>query len=261
MIHGDKTRFAIQWELNSDHAGHWLLGKVCFWIGGMMVGDYDSGATLSDVLVELKYPVGDCGNRRSERFCKMEPGDAFATIHAGLHEYEEPLSSIVDDESWARFDVLIPVDVLVRWELYLFDCDVASRLLVGHYAPGSEKCVFQMEQRLRVGEYDQIITEFQSELDAAQRPHLHKPLKKYVSAYRNGRKTRNCGLLLSGLSISPKCHANPRCRTRPLPARGRQRAAAECSGFLWRSSFSPQTRDVLQRLPTWQRPSRYHSPG
>ena len=175
MIHGDKTRFAIQWELNSDHAGHWLLGKVCFWIGGMMVGDYDSGATLSDVLVGLKYPVGDCGNRRSERFCKMEPGDAFATIYAGLREYEEPLSSIVDDESWARFDVAIGVDVFDRWQLYIFDFDGYSRLLVGRYCRDSEKCVFQMEQRLRVGEYDQIITEFQQELDAAQRLYLHMP--------------------------------------------------------------------------------------
>lgn len=51
MIHGETERFAIEWELDHDLAGHFLLGKVCFWAGNARIGDYDLGATLSDVLV------------------------------------------------------------------------------------------------------------------------------------------------------------------------------------------------------------------
>jgi hypothetical protein len=164
MMLGIKDRFAVQWELDLDPCGSLLLGKVCFWVGDVKIGDYDLGTSLSDVLVNLQHPVGDSGNRHSQRFCCMASSEAFCLIQEGLFESSLSLSGLSEDERWARFDVSLPVDVFDGYRMYLFDCSENSRLLIGHRPPNRERYEFVQEQRLEKGEFDVVIRSFQEEL-------------------------------------------------------------------------------------------------
>src|SRR5262249_22613103 len=119
MIIGAKERFAVEWEPDSKSGGQLLLGRVCFWVADTRIGDYDIGTSLSDVLVNLQHPVGDSGNRDGDRFCRMTGSDAFSLIQKGLFESDASVSSLAEDESWARFDVSLPVDVFDGYRMYL----------------------------------------------------------------------------------------------------------------------------------------------
>jgi len=165
-IHGDASRFAVQWELNDDPAGHYLLGKMCFWVGNKRVGNYELGTALSDVLVNLTYLVGDCGNRRADQHCHLTSEDTFSLLQRGLFDPEPSLSHVVEEGSWARFNISLPVDIFDGWRLYLIDCELRSRLLVGHWSEESDEFVFLMEGSLPIGEFDRVIIEFQRELEA-----------------------------------------------------------------------------------------------
>ena len=167
MILGTKERFAVEWELDEDPGGQLLLGRVCFWAASARIGDYGLGTSLSDVLISLVYPVGDCGSRQSQRFCSMTASEAFSLVQSGLLESDPSFSRLVEDERWARFDVSIPVDVFDGYRMYLFDCSDTSRLVIGHRPPDREAYGFSVEQRLKKGEFDEIIRSFQGELEVA----------------------------------------------------------------------------------------------
>jgi hypothetical protein len=162
MIYGSKDRFAVQWELHDDRPTYLLPGKICFWIGGEMVGDYGLGTWLSDVVFCLRYPTGDCGNRNGSRFCALSSEAAFALIQTALVDGNSRCQ-IAEEEMWARFNVSVGVDVFDAYRMYLFDCENCSRLLVGHYSKSANRYVVR-EQRLDVGEYDAVIRQLQDEL-------------------------------------------------------------------------------------------------
>lgn len=166
---GNRNRFAIQWDLDLQNCGRLLFGRTCYWVNGTMIGDFELGASLSDVLVSLSYPVGDSGDRDSDRFCPMTGEDAFALVHRGIFESDEAIAREVDHERWARFNISLPVDVFDGYRMYLFDCHSESRLLVGIRKPDRQQYEFLFEQRLSRGEFDEVIRSFQAELAAAAR--------------------------------------------------------------------------------------------
>lgn len=170
MLFGNRERFAVEWKLDDDPGGHWLFGKICFWVGNSAVGDLDLGTSLSDVFLNLVHPVGDCGHRLGERFCALKAEDAFGLLHRGLFDSKESLSALVEEETWARFDVSLDVDVFDGWRMYLIDCPTESRLLVGKWHPSSTECTFTKEQKLAVGEFDEIIRALQKDLFALSAP-------------------------------------------------------------------------------------------
>ncbi len=176
MIIGKKSRFAIEWEFAADPVGMFLQGRVCFWVGGVRVGNYELDTTLSDVLINLAHLVGDCGKRQSHRLRHLSPADAFSTLQRGLFDSDPLLSLVVEEEQWARFDISIPVDVFDDWRMYLIDCGSQSRLLVSHKRGDSHTFVLLLEQLLSPGEFDRVITEFQSNLEATWEQHRYDPI-------------------------------------------------------------------------------------
>jgi len=38
ILYSDKTRFAIEFELNENSGGNWMLGRFCYWICDQKVG-------------------------------------------------------------------------------------------------------------------------------------------------------------------------------------------------------------------------------
>ena len=166
---GNRKRFAIQWDIDLDTCGPLLYGRVCFWVTDNMIGNYDACNSLLEVLGNLTYLVGDCGDRDSSRFCSMTAHDAFSLVQRGLFESDDTVSSIVESERWARFDVSLPVNGLSSYRMYLFDCQSESRLLIGANQPNQDGFDLVLEQRLRKGEFDDIISSFQAELDVEGR--------------------------------------------------------------------------------------------
>ena len=70
-----------------------MQGRVCIWVGNAMIGDYDLGGTLCDVLGALKYPVHDCGNRNSDFFCQNSPEGIFRQLQSALFDGDPALES------------------------------------------------------------------------------------------------------------------------------------------------------------------------
>lgn len=166
MFLGNRNTFGIEWHLCDEPMDRWLSGHACFWLGGERIGEFDEPIYMTDLLLSLKYPVGDCGNRRSERFCNLDAREVFRQLYMGLFESEESLVDEMQAESWARFAIHIPVSTFDPWRMYLIDCERDSRFIVGYHVRDHRYAEFRKEQLLEVGAFDRVVREFQEHLEA-----------------------------------------------------------------------------------------------
>lgn len=138
MIIGHRETFAVEVELNREYGGPWLFGKLCYWVCGAMVGDYNLDTSLRDVLLGMRWIVRDCGNRDGGSLCDVSPENAFSTINNSLYATDrvaDPVPFQVPDTP-ARFDVTIQVDVFNQWKIFLIECDGVDRMLFRNIGDG-----------------------------------------------------------------------------------------------------------------------------
>ena len=159
MEYGNKTSFAVEFDLDKNHGGEWLYGRICFWIGGSQVGNFELGTSLRDVLFEMKYLVSDCGSRDGSTLCSLSQSDAFFAIDSLLYGDGRNARSGMP-ETPARFDITIPVDVFDEWKVYLFECEESARIV---FKKNSETQV--RSHLLMRGEFDRVINETYRNLD------------------------------------------------------------------------------------------------
>ncbi|WP_237561535.1 Imm42 family immunity protein [Frateuria defendens] len=161
MIFGDKSRFAISIDLDNDSGGQWLFGRFCYWISGAVVGDYDSGTSLRDVLFQMKYIAGDRGGRFCPALLELSADHALHVISDAINEGSGDFYNYVKNDFLpARLDVRIPVDIFDSWRIFLIDGCGGSRLLYGMiYSSGANAL------DLRYGEFDTIFGEAYSYLN------------------------------------------------------------------------------------------------
>lgn len=160
---GSKQRFGVTFELDAQYGGVWLYGKFCYWIDNRMVGDYDFGTSLRDVLFQMQHVVGDCGNRQAGALCHYEPEDIFSALDGSLYSGTDVQhrTSFQMIENAAHYEVRIPVDVFDDWKIYLVDCDDEALLLYKrNQDPSLSIC------RLHSGEFDEVIRSFNCALTA-----------------------------------------------------------------------------------------------
>ncbi|QOK93389.1 hypothetical protein HF908_09840 [Ralstonia pseudosolanacearum] len=161
MLFGSKERFAVEFELDDDHGGAWLFGRFCYWIGGERVGDYDAGASLRDVLFQLKYIVGDGGERFCPRLAALPAAKIFKLIFDALRETNRDIFDYASlDFMPARLDVCIPVDIFNAWNVFLIEGEEEAKLI--YQAEGTQDTKLTT---LPVGEFDFVIKATQSELE------------------------------------------------------------------------------------------------
>lgn len=130
MEFGDKARFAIALELDGDHGGSWLFGRICYWIAGKVVGRYDLGTSLRDVLFQMTYIIGDGGQRFCPTLLRLPNDKVFDLILKVIGETSEEIYQYIPQDFLpARFDVRIPVDVFDSWKIFLVDGLGEARLL------------------------------------------------------------------------------------------------------------------------------------
>lgn len=128
MIYGERQKFAIEYELEKNYGGEWLYGKVCYWINGSRIGDYDLGTSLRDVLFQAKYINHYAGSRDFCDFYKMDARDIFDVIDQSIYGFQK----INDDaplEEPARFDILFPIDIFDSYKAYLIEREFDELIL------------------------------------------------------------------------------------------------------------------------------------
>lgn len=126
MLFGNKEKFGIQIELDAQYGGAWLYGRICYWINNKMIGDWDMGTSLRDVLFQMKFASNTPIKRHGDNLCTLSNKDCFLYLDNGL--YGSVKNENVSEELW-KFDVSIHVDVFDSWKVYLLDCCDKSKVL------------------------------------------------------------------------------------------------------------------------------------
>jgi len=161
MDFGDKSKFAVTIELDKNYNGAWLFGRICYWVAGIMVGYYDLGTSLRDVLFEMMYIPGDNGKRYCLPLFNLGKEKIFSLISGVLDETSDEIYSYIHEDFMpARFDVGIRVDVFDDWRMFLIDGDKISKFIYKKH--GSTSIV---ENFLPVGEFDQVFNQAYTYLD------------------------------------------------------------------------------------------------
>lgn len=159
MEFGDRTRFGISMELDSDYRSEWLYGKFCYWINSIQVGDYKLGTSLRDVLFQMKYILFDNGNRNGGELCGLSSDDVYLIIDKELYGNEKNAVVSQQIEMPARFNVSIPVDIFNQWKVYLIECRDNARVM---YSINASVYDFHLE----VGEFDTVFEAVYKKLDS-----------------------------------------------------------------------------------------------
>ena len=134
MISGSKEQIAIENELNPNHGGVWLFGKMCFWIDGVRVGNYEEGTSLRDVMHFTTGIVKYCGRRDAGGLCKLCKDAAFEIIEGTIFgDGDSRFDLFVTDEllrqSPGTLQVKPGVDIFDASCVYLLECGEIDRII------------------------------------------------------------------------------------------------------------------------------------
>ncbi len=167
-IFGDKSRFAIQYELDENFYGEWLYGRCYFWCNNMQLAKSEGSVTLRDVLfgsdrIQWGRP------RSNPRFTNLSASEAFNLLNTCLYgfviggareELSEELEEASNNEQWLRHYVTPEAGNLYSYRLYLLEESDHARLIFSK-DPFNEVDEFILNN----GEFDAILDEFRMELD------------------------------------------------------------------------------------------------
>ena len=160
-IFGDRSRFAVEYDLDDDHGGEWLLGRFCYWCGGARIGDFELGTSLRDVLFQLERIAGDAGRRTNPRFRGVSADQVFNLLNAALFGPGSfTQSEVANEEQWARHVILPSVDVFDGWSGFLIEEPSSARLITTCLRGGRIE-----EVLLKAGEVDHVLKEVVRELE------------------------------------------------------------------------------------------------
>ncbi len=162
MLFGKKEQFAVEFELDASHGGAWLFGRFGYWIGGELVGDYDAGASLRDVLFQMKYIIGDAGKRSFPRLAELPALEIFRLVSDALSERNSDIDQYVSpDFVPAYLDVGIPMDIFSSWDVFLVEGRGEAKLICRKDGLVDIGCTI-----LQVGEFDSVVLAAQGELES-----------------------------------------------------------------------------------------------
>ena len=89
MILGEKSRFAIEFELVKEYGGVWIYGKFCYWINNKRIGDYEIGTSLRDIIMQMTSIVKDNGNRSNAALFSVTKEEIYNRLNYALHGCNE----------------------------------------------------------------------------------------------------------------------------------------------------------------------------
>jgi hypothetical protein len=152
-LFGDPLRFAVEYDLNENHGEDWMFGRFCYWCGGRRVGDYELGTSLRDVLFQLEPLPRDRHLRVGQRFYSMPASDVFRLLDAALFGTAELNNArVAEEEQWAQYNILPPVDIFDSWKGFLLEDQQTARLIFAH-----DPYLDINELSLKPGEVDSVL--------------------------------------------------------------------------------------------------------
>ena len=165
---GDLNQFAIALDLDESYGGVWLIGKICFFIGGISVGDYILGSSLRDVLLQMHLILSDAGTRINPRFDAMDKELLFDTVWKAIYGDEKTgLGNLAVEECWAKHNITLPVDVFDYVRVFQFDEKDFSRLIWRSMKEDSDKGT--NETRVAIGTTERVFVELSDVLTLLSR--------------------------------------------------------------------------------------------
>lgn len=157
---GEPSRFAVEYELNENHGGEWMLGRFGYWCGGQRVGDYELGTSLRDVLFQLDQLARNKYLRANRRFTGMAAMAVFRLLDTALFGTAELDNvQVAEEEQWARHNIIPPVDVFDHWKAFLVEDEQTARLIFACY-PYTDVREFS----LKTGDVDAVLDVVRSAL-------------------------------------------------------------------------------------------------
>jgi Immunity protein 42 len=126
---GNRSEFAVSFELNSNYGGSWLFGKFCYWISDIQIGDYELGTSLRDILMFLRQIVDDNGKRKKTEFSNLSGENLYKRVDNALYGIGSEYTKISEQECWACFQISPAVDVFDQWKVYLIEDEMSQRIL------------------------------------------------------------------------------------------------------------------------------------
>lgn len=109
-----------------------MFGKCCYWIASNMVGDYELGTSLRDVLFSYPHIVGDNGNRFEPRLCRLQASDMYDILEGILYRGDIDNKDKRFIEMAARFSIKPDIDVFDGVRVFCVSCDGLARLVFRH---------------------------------------------------------------------------------------------------------------------------------
>jgi hypothetical protein len=156
MIVGDSSRFGIEFSLDEESKGAWMLGHVCYWICGQRIGDYELTVTLRDVLFCWFNIAGDAGKRANDDLMSLDKADLVNLLLNTLFG-DGPSDPVTEsraiEEQWARH-VIEPVVGygFTGWGICLVEDANLARCV---YRRAEMKEYFECQ--LNPGEFDKVL--------------------------------------------------------------------------------------------------------
>lgn len=164
MIIGYKAEFAIEYELALDYGGVWMFGRFCYWIKDHQIGDYESGTSLRDVMLQLHRIIRDNGKRMHEELFHLNQLELYSRLNDVLYGYKDSAYEEIGlEEKWARFDIVPRVDIFDESKVFLVENKNQARVIFREGISQGARGIH--EAYTDGGAFDRIISETYKQLD------------------------------------------------------------------------------------------------
>jgi hypothetical protein len=162
MFIGDKSRFAIEYELDETdlppaEAARWLYGRICWWARGERIGTYAEHETTGEISGALRFILKEEGTRFNRELFQMPSEDALMLIVKALYlddgQSDEQMAE--DARKFSRFYVSPGSDVFDDWRIVLIEGERSAKLLWCRqdYGPVQESI-------LELGEFERVAGDY-----------------------------------------------------------------------------------------------------
>ena len=129
-IFGDRSGFAVEYELSSHYGGVWMNGCCRYWCGAKEVGDYAIVTSLRDALFSFDEMRRDVDDRKNPRLWAMPPTDMFKLVDGGLFGSRDVAPvELAEQEQWARHNIKPSVESFDRSKIYLVENETSGRIV------------------------------------------------------------------------------------------------------------------------------------
>lgn len=162
MLIGDKSRFAIEYELDETDLSpaatvRWLYGRICWWARGERLGAYAEHETTGEIAGALRFILKDEGKRFSRELFQMPCEDALVLIVRALYLDDGQSGEQVakDARQFSRFYITPGSDVFDGWRIVLIEGERSAKLIWRLQDYGAVQ-----ESILELGEFERVARDY-----------------------------------------------------------------------------------------------------